>query len=93
MKISKIQTDWWSKTFSGLFLGGIIACCVGAIVTWLSIGKMDAVLAPQMGMWAIPWVWCSLFFLAFFIPKGWQAIISYSVTSMIAYAMVVVLRG
>lgn len=92
-KFPKIHADWLSKTFAGVFLGFTFSVCIGAIVTVLSFTRMEAVLAPQMGMWAIPWIWCPLLFLAYFIPRGWQAIVIYSLATMFAYILLLLLRG
>ncbi|SPL70533.1 hypothetical protein [Acinetobacter stercoris] len=92
-KFPKIHADWLSKTFAGVFLGFAFSVCIAAIVTLLSFGRMEAVLAPQMGMWTIPWIWCPVFFLAYFIPRGWQVIVIYSVATAVAYLGVLLLRG
>lgn len=90
---AKIQADWWSKTFAGLVLGLLIAIALGSLVVLLSLAHVDRSLAPQLGMWTIAWVWSPLFFLAYFIPKGWQAIAIYGLTAVLAYAAIFWLRG
>lgn len=91
--LAKIQADWWSKTFAGLLLGLVLAIAIGVLVVLFSIAYLDRALAPQLGMWTIAWAWCPLFFLAYFIPKGWQAIVLYSLVIAIAYGTIFWLRG
>lgn len=88
-----IQPDWWSKTFAGLFLGLSFACILGAIILLIGREILEPNLAPQFSMWAIPWIWCPIFFLAYFIPKGWQAIVLYSIANVIAYSILLMLRS
>ncbi len=42
----------------------------------LGDAKFKSALAPQFGMWSIPWIWLPVCFIAYFIPKGWQAILN-----------------
>lgn len=88
----KIRADWWSKTLAGAVLGLVIAIEVGALVAQ-GFTNIDRALAPQLGMWAIAWSWCPLFFLAYFIPRGWQALTIYAVTAVLAYSCILWLRG
>lgn len=89
----KIQPDWWSKTFAGLFLGLAFGIAMGSLVSLLTLGHLDRSLVPQFGMWTIPWVWMILFFLAYLFPKGWQAVVTYSIANLIAYTCIFWLRG
>lgn len=89
----KIQADWWSKTFAGAVLGLSLAVGVAALITVWALQNLDRALAPQIGMWSVPWLWLPLFFIAYFIPKGWQSIVIYSVLNFIAYGLVFVVRG
>ncbi len=96
MKINnkqKIQPDWWAKTFAGLFLGLSFAVAMGAVLMQLTLPAMDRAMVPQIGMWLIPWVWLPVFFLAYIIPKGWQALLIYSVANVLVYGCVLALRG
>lgn len=89
----KIQPDWWCKTFAGLVLGLSFAFACAALVTMWGLGHVEKSLAPQLGLWTIAWVWMPLFFIAYFIPKGWQAILIFSLLNLIAYCFVFFCRG
>lgn len=89
----KLQPDWWTKTLTGCFLGLSFAMAIGAIIVLLSKSHTDSSLAPQLGMWSIPWFWLFSFFMAYFIPKGWQSIVIFSIANVIAYALLFWLRG
>ncbi|MEG0406914.1 hypothetical protein [Acinetobacter sp. P8-3-8] len=89
----KIQPDWWSKTFAGLVLGLSFAIACAALITLCGFQYLEKGLAPQFGLWSIPWIWLPIFFLAYFIPKGWQAILIYCGLNFIAYSLVFCLRG
>ncbi len=92
LSAQKIQPDWWSKTFVGLFLGLSFAFACSALITMWGIEHIERGVAPQLGMWSIPWIWCPLFFIAYFIPRGWQAFVLYLVLNVIAYSLVFWLR-
>lgn len=94
MKIlkQKLQPDWWTKTFAGAFLGMSFAMAMGAIIVLLHTSQTDASIAPQLGMWSIPWFWLSAFFIAYFIPKGWQSVVIFSIANVLAYALLFWLR-
>ena len=89
----KIQPDWWTKTFAGLFLGFSFAAMMGCIVFLLSLPHVDRMLSPQLGMWTIPWVWMPMFFLAYIIPKGWQSVLIFSVANVIAFVCLFLIRA
>jgi hypothetical protein len=89
----KLQPDWWTKTFVGVFLGLSFAVAIGALVFLLTLPYVERSLPGQLGMWTIPWVWLFAFFLAYFIPKGWQSLVLYSFANLVAYAFVFWLRG
>ncbi|RYY79227.1 MAG: hypothetical protein EOO69_07370 [Moraxellaceae bacterium] len=89
----KIQPDWYSKTFAGLVLGLMLAIASSVLLIQLLLPYADRAVVPQLGMWSIPWVWLPLFFLAYFIPRGWQAMVIYSVANVLAYSCVFLLRG
>ncbi|EXB46943.1 putative membrane protein [Acinetobacter sp. 1000160] len=44
-------------------------------------------------MWSIPWFWLFSFFMVYFIPKGWQSIVIFSIANVLAYALLFWLRG
>ncbi|MEB6675832.1 hypothetical protein [Acinetobacter haemolyticus] len=92
-KKQKIQPDWWTKTFAGLFLGLSFSIAIGALVFLLTLSNVERSLPAQLAMWTIPWVWLFVFFIAYFIPKGWQSLVIYSIANVIAYALVFWLRG
>ena len=89
----KIQADWWSKSFAGWILGLSLAIAGASFITLWGLQHLDKALAPQVGMWSVPWLYLPLVFIAYFIPKGWQAILIYSVLNGIAYGILLVLRG
>ena len=89
----KIQSDWWTKSFAAFVLGFILSLLCASIITIFAFKTMSPGLAPQFGMWSIPWIWLPLCFIAFFIPKGWQAIAIYSALNVLAYAVLYGLRG
>ena len=89
----KIQADWWTKSFAGFVLGFILSLLCASIITIFAFKTLSPGLAPQFGMWSIPWIWLPLCFIAFFIPKGWQAIAIYSSLIVLAYAILCGLRG
>lgn len=89
----KIQPDWWTKTFAGLFLGFSFASILGSMVFLLSLPHVDRMLAPQLGMWTIPWVWMFMFFFAYLIPKGWQSMVIFAIANAIAYGCLILVRG
>ncbi|MCH7335173.1 hypothetical protein [Acinetobacter sp. NIPH 2699] len=89
----KIQPDWWTKTLVGLFLGLSFAIAIGALVFLLTLPNLERSLPAQLAMWTIPWVWLFVFFIAYFIPKGWQSLVIYSIANVVAYALVFGLRG
>ncbi|MDH0030389.1 MULTISPECIES: hypothetical protein [unclassified Acinetobacter] len=95
MNISKqkIQPDWWTKTLVGLFLGLSFAVAIGALVFLLTLPHVERSLPGQLAMWSIPWVWLFVFFIAYFIPKGWQSLVIFSIANIIAYALLFWLRG
>lgn len=92
-KKQKIQPDWWTKTSAGLFLGLSFSIAIGALVFLLTLSNVERSLPAQLAMWTIPWVWLFVFFIAYFIPKGWQSLVIYSIANVIAYALVFWLRG
>lgn len=92
-KKQKIQPDWWTKTVAGLFLGLSFSIAIGALVFLLTLSNVERSLPAQLAMWTIPWVWLFVFFIAYFIPKGWQSLVIYSIANVIAYALVFWLRG
>ncbi|ENX34071.1 hypothetical protein F889_02735 [Acinetobacter colistiniresistens] len=89
----KLQPDWWTKTFVGFFLGLSFALAMGAIIVILSKSSADTSIAPQLGMWSIPWFWLFAFFIAYFIPKGWQSAVIFSLINVVAYALLFWLRA
>lgn len=89
----KIQPDWWLKTFAGAVLGFIFSLAAGSLILILSKAYIDSALAPQLGMWSIPWIWLFVFFLAYFIPKGWQSLFIFSIANVVAYTLLFCLRG
>lgn len=89
----KIQPDWWSKTLTGLFLGLSFAVAIGALVFLLTLPYVERSLPGQLGMWTIPWVWLFMFFIAYFIPKGWQTVVIFTLANIVAYALVFWVRG
>lgn len=89
----KIQPDWWTKTFAGLFLGLSFAVAVGAIACILVLPYVERSLAPQIGMWTMPWVWMPMFFIAYIIPKGWQTLLIFALANIVAYLCLFALRG
>lgn len=89
----KIQPDWWSKTFAGGVLGLCFAFACAALITLWGFSSTEKVLAPQLGMWSIPWIWLPLFFSAYFIPKGWQSIAVFALLNVLAYGLLFSVRG
>ncbi|AXY55972.1 hypothetical protein CDG60_04890 [Acinetobacter chinensis] len=89
----KIQPDWWSKTFAGALLGLSFAFACSALITMWGLNHIEKGIAPQLGMWSIPWIWLPLFFVAYYIPRGWQAILIFLLLNVIAYSLVFWLRG
>ena len=89
----KIQPDWFSKTFTGSILGLSLAFACSALITMWGLDHVPRGLAPQLGLWSIPWIWCPLFFIAYFIPRGWQAFVIFTVLNVITYSLVFWLRG
>lgn len=89
----KIQADWWAKTFAGAILGLSLSIACASLLTKWALHYLDKGLAPQLGMWSIPWIWLPLFFLAYFIPKGWQAIVIFAVLNVVCYGVLFGLRG
>ena len=89
----KIQADWWSKSFAGWVLGLSLAIACASFITLLGLNHLDKALAPQVGMWSVPWLYLPLVFIAYFIPKGWQAVVIYSVLNAIAYGILLGMRG
>lgn len=93
LRDQKIQPDWWTKTFAGAVLGLSLAFACAALITMWGFQSLDRSLAPQFGMWSIPWLWLPLFFIAYFIPRGWQSILIYLFFNVVAYVFVFWLRG
>lgn len=89
----KIQPDWWSKSFAGFCLGLSFAVLCASIITIWAMQNLSPALAPQFGMWSIPWIWLPVCFIAYFIPKGWQAILIYTLLNLFAYAVLCWMRG
>ena len=89
----KIQADWWSKSFAGWILGLAFALACASFITMWGLDHLDKALAPQIGMWSLPWLYLPLVLIAYFIPKGWQAIVIYSVLNAIAYGILLAIRG
>jgi hypothetical protein len=54
-----------------------LAFALAALITMWGLQSEYRSLAPQLGMWSIPWIWLPLFFVAYFIPRGWQSIMIY----------------
>lgn len=89
----KIQADWLSKSIAGWVLGlGLSIACASLITLW-GLNHLNKALAPQVGMWSVPWIYLPLVFIAYFIPKGWQAILIYSALNAIAYGILLGIRG
>lgn len=89
----KIQPDWWSKSLAGWVLGLSLAIAGASFVTLWGLNSLSKALAPQVGMWSLPWLYLPLVFIAYFIPKGWQALLIYSVLNVIAYGILLSIRG
>lgn len=89
----KIQPDWWTKTLTGLILGFTFALAVSVIVFFLGLSSIDRSNLSQLSMWLIPWIWLFMFFLAYFLPKGWHSLMLFSVANLLAYALVFWLRS
>lgn len=89
----KIQADWWSKSIAGWVLGLSLAIACASFITLWGLNNLDKALAPQVGMWSVPWLYLPLVFIAYFIPKGWQAVVIYSVLNAIAYGILFGIRG
>lgn len=89
----KIQPDWWSKSFAGWILGLSLTIACASFITLWGQDHLDKALAPQVGMWSVPWLYLPLVFVAYFIPKGWQAVVIYSVLNAIAYGILFGIRG
>lgn len=89
----KIQTDWWSKTIAGAILGLSLAIACASLITVWALNSQDPALAPQIGMWSVPCIWLPLFFIAYFIPKGWQVMLMYGVLNIVVYGLVFSIRG
>lgn len=89
----KIQADWWSKSFAGWILGLSLAIACASFITLWGLHHLEKALAPQVGMWSVPWLYLPLVFIAYFIPKGWQAVVIYSVLNVIAYVILLSMRG
>ncbi len=77
LRDQKIQPDWWTKSFAGAVHGLSLAFALAALITMWGLQSEYRSLAPQLGMWSIPWIWLPLFFVAYFIPRGWQSIVIY----------------
>ncbi len=89
----KMQPDWWSKTLTGLILGFTLATAIATILFLVNVPYVERNTIAQVAMWSIPWVWMLLFFIAYFIPKGWHSLLLYSIANVIAFAIVFYLRG
>ena len=89
----KIQADWWSKSFAGWILGLSLSIACASFITLCGMNYLDKALAPQVGMWSVPWLYLPLVFIAYFIPRGWQAVVIYSVLNAIAYGILLGMRG
>lgn len=89
----KIQPDWWTKTFVGLFLGLSFAVAMGALVFLLTLPHIERSISGQLAMWTVSWVWLFVFFIAYFIPKGWQSFLIFSIANIAAYVLTFWLRG
>lgn len=89
----KIQPDWWSKSFAGWVLGFSLSIGCASLVTAWALKHLDPALAPQLGMWVVPWLWLPFVFLAYFIPKGWQAIFIYALCNMLIYTIIWLVAG
>jgi drug/metabolite transporter (DMT)-like permease len=89
----KSQQDWISKTLAGLLLGLSMAIAIGVSISLLSLEHVPRMLAPQLGMWCIAWVWMPAFFAAYFFRKGWHAWLCYLLLNLLCYAFVWFLRA
>ena len=89
----KIQPDWWTKSFAGWGLGLCLAIAGASFITLWALQHSDPSLAPQIGMWSVPWLYLPCVFMAYFIPKGWQAVLIYGVLNITAYGMLLSIRG
>lgn len=89
----KIQADWWSKTLAGWVLGLSLAIAIASLITILAFKYLAPNLAPQIGMWSAPWLYLPLVFIAYFIPKGWQALFIYAVLNAVTYGILFGIRG
>lgn len=93
LRDQKIQPDWWTKSFAGAVLGLSLAFALAALITMWGLQSEHRGLASQLGMWSIPWIWLPLFFVAYFIPRGWQSIVIYLFFNVVAYTLIFWLRG
>ncbi len=94
MKIKhKIQPDWWIKTLVGFILGLTLAIAMATILFFLAIPHVERNTVAQFAMWSIPWVWMFMFFIAYFIPKGWHSLLIFSLANILAYILMFWLRG
>ena len=66
LRDQKIQPDWWTKSFAGAVLGLSLAFALAALITMWGLQSEYRSLAPQLGMWSIPWIWLPLFFVGLF---------------------------
>ncbi|MFV5492362.1 hypothetical protein [Acinetobacter sp. ASP199] len=89
----RIQADWWSKSLAGWVLGLSLAIAIASLITILALKHLAPSLAPQIGMWSVPWLYLPLVFIAYFIPKGWQALLIYTVFNAVAYGILFGIRG
>lgn len=89
----KLQPDWWTKTITGLILGLTFAIAIATIIFLLALPYIERNTLSQVAMWSIPWIWLSVFFAAYYIPKGWQSLVIFSIANVLAYALIFWLRG
>ncbi len=92
LRDQKIQRDLWGRGGGGGVVGLSLAFALAALITMWGLQSEYRSLAPQLGMWSIPWIWLPLFFVAYFIPRGWQSIVIYLFFYVLAYTLVFCLR-
>ncbi|QIO06141.1 hypothetical protein [Acinetobacter shaoyimingii] len=88
-----IQPDWISKTIAGGVLGLSFSVAIANLLVLFGKDYLELSLIRQFGMWTIPWLWMTIFFATYFIPKGKTALYIFVVANVIAYVLLFSFRG
>ncbi|WKT60277.1 hypothetical protein Q2E61_15400 [Microbulbifer thermotolerans] len=89
---TKIQPDWWSKSFAGAVLGLTLALALAGLFAWVGPGGLYAPDKRQFVMWMIAPLWVTVFSLVYLIPTGKRALLILGGLNLLAFGLLFLVR-